>query len=71
MFHRVFHLSFPQPSFALQLRDKDGLPPLVLDLCLQGDAYCFRQILLLDLSSIRELRHVVLNYRPFIYSHFV
>jgi hypothetical protein len=43
----------------------------VLDLYLQGDAYYFHQILMKDPFLIRELRHVVLNYRPFIYSHFV
>jgi hypothetical protein len=36
-------LSFPQPSYALQLRDMDGLQPLELDLFLQDDAYCFHQ----------------------------
>jgi hypothetical protein len=47
-FPRAFHLSFQQLSYALQLRDMDGLPPLVSDLCLQGDAYCFHQILMKD-----------------------
>jgi hypothetical protein len=50
MFRRAFHLSFQQLSFALQLRDKDGLQPLVLDLYLQGDAYYFHQILMKDPS---------------------
>jgi hypothetical protein len=49
-FRHAFHLSFQQPSFALQQHDKDGLPPLVLDLYLQGDAYCFHQILMKDPS---------------------
>jgi hypothetical protein len=35
--------SFPQLSYALQLRDTDGLQPLELDLFLQDDAYCFHQ----------------------------
>jgi hypothetical protein len=70
-FQCAFHLSFQQLSCALQPRDKDGLQPLVLVLYLQGDAYYFHQILMKDPFSIRELRHVVLNYRPFIYSHFV
>jgi hypothetical protein len=46
----AFHLSSQQPSFALQLRDKDGLQPLVLVPYLQGDAYCFHQIQMMDLS---------------------
>jgi hypothetical protein len=50
MYHHAFHLSFPQLSFALRLRDKDDLQPWVLDLYLQGDAYCFHQILMKDLS---------------------
>jgi hypothetical protein len=50
MFRRAFHLSFQQPSCALQLRDRDDLPPLVLALYLQGDAYYFHQIRLLDPS---------------------
>jgi hypothetical protein len=49
-FQCAFHLSSLQPSFALQLRDKDGLLPLVSALYLQGDAYCFHQIQLLDPS---------------------
>jgi hypothetical protein len=49
-FHHAFHLSFQQLSFALQLRDTDGLPLLVLDLYLQDDAYCFHQILMKDPS---------------------
>jgi hypothetical protein len=43
-------LTFRQLSYALQLRDKDGLPPLVLDLYLQGGAYYFRQYQLKDPS---------------------
>jgi hypothetical protein len=50
MFRRAFHLSSQQLSCALQLRDKDGLQPLVLDLYLQGDAYYFHQILMKDPS---------------------
>jgi hypothetical protein len=44
----AFHLSFQQLSFALQLRDMDGLPPLVLGLYLQGDACYFHQNLMKD-----------------------
>jgi hypothetical protein len=52
-FHRVGDLplayeenvlhAFLQPSYALQLRDTDGLQPLELDLFLQDDACCFHQ----------------------------
>jgi hypothetical protein len=46
MFHRAYRPSSLQPSYALQLRDMDGLQLLVLDLYLQGDVCYFHQILL-------------------------